>query len=62
MGPLYTYSRSYRKSFGTPIFCHPSLVWDLRLFIFKTTGSFLEDLSTTFFFKSYKLQTPNIDT
>ena len=37
MGPLYIHIQlySYRKSFGTPIFCHPSLVWDLRLFNFQ---------------------------
>ena len=33
---------------GTPIFYLPSLVWDLRLFIFKTTDSLFEGLSTTF--------------
>lgn len=36
------------KHIGTPIFCLPSLVWDLRLFISKTTDSLLEGLSTTF--------------
>ena len=36
------------KHIRTPIFCLPSLVRDLKLFISKTTDSLLEGLSTTF--------------
>ena len=36
------------KHIGPPIFCLSSLVWDLELFISKTTDSLLEGLSTTF--------------